>query len=349
MSCGNCDSDQVSQTCGNPCGVSSVNTATCENIASQIENFTTHFFGEVTKTEVDGVVSWTLPCNLDVGLENNPRMDGEGLACYFLRLFNDGIIGATGPQGDDGADGAAGRNAYTVTLTGFTQPTTGAPNIQVSTSYNPCILVGMYVFIATSGWYLVTATDVTGELWLTLASAASGAPGYIAAGQLVVPAGYPGQSIQGPQGIQGPIGPQGTPGVSYTASNEFYYAIAGTDYRIQVLYEAVNFVVNSPTVTLSDAGTYIFTAVVAIEADPLILTTEKIFCKLRDTTAGVDLPGSVQVVRGLVPDSMVQIVINCRYLVPANGTTVALYAKMDSANKAFINPLSTTITAFRLE
>ncbi len=94
----------MSCNCSNPCSAAAGNTAACESTASALDNFIAHFFGEITKTELNGVVTWQLPCDLDVGLENNPRLQSEGLACYFLRLFQSGITGATGPQGPAGAD-----------------------------------------------------------------------------------------------------------------------------------------------------------------------------------------------------------------------------------------------------
>ena len=137
----------------NPCNTSLTNTAACESLPSQISNFTAQFFGVVIKTEVDGEVVWTLPCSLDVGLPNNARQPDEGLACYFLRLFEEGIIGLTGPQGETGSAGTNGNNAYTVTLQGFTQPDAGNPNIQVLTAYNPAIMEGSYILIEDSGFY----------------------------------------------------------------------------------------------------------------------------------------------------------------------------------------------------
>ena len=159
MSCNpNCGSD--------PCAASETNTADCESLSSQVNNFTEQFFGTVVKTEVDGVVTWSLPCELDTGLPNNPRGIDEGLSCYFLRLFNEGIIGLTGPQGDPGVNGDDGRNAFTVTLASFMQPTLGSPNIQISTLFNPAMLESLYVFIEDSGWYQITARDESGAIWL---------------------------------------------------------------------------------------------------------------------------------------------------------------------------------------
>src|ERR1051326_215997 len=88
MSCG-CNSNL--STCNNPCQVSGSNTPACESLPSALQNFIDNFFGEIIKTEVDGAVTWALPCNLGTGLPGNPRITGEGLACYFLRLFSDGI------------------------------------------------------------------------------------------------------------------------------------------------------------------------------------------------------------------------------------------------------------------
>lgn len=139
----------------NPCRTHQHNTAACESLPSQISNFTAQFFGEVVKTEIDGAVAWSLPCGLETGLPNNPRGSGEGLACYFLRLFEEGIIGLTGPAGIQGTPGCNGFNAYTVTLLSFQQPTLAFPGVQVLTAFNPGILEGSYVFIATSGLYLV--------------------------------------------------------------------------------------------------------------------------------------------------------------------------------------------------
>ncbi len=212
MSC-SCNNSGCS---GSPCQADSTSTAACETIASQIENFTAAFFGSVVKTEVDGDVTWELPCDLGIGLPNNPRADGEGLACYFLRLFNEGILGLTGPAGATGSAGTNGNNAYTVTVLGFGQPSEGAPSVQVKTLYNPAILAGTYIFIQSSGWYVVNSIDSTsGVLFLTLVRALSGAPATITAGKLVVLSGFPGASVTGPAGPTGATGPTGAAGTTF--------------------------------------------------------------------------------------------------------------------------------------
>lgn len=201
----------------NPCKTTQQNTAACESLPSQISNFTAQFFGEIVKTEIDGVVSWSLPCGLDVGLPNNPRGFGEGLACYFLRLFEEGIIGLTGPQGERGLPGCNGLNAFTVTLQSFVQPAEGE-SVQVLTAFNPSMIAGSYVFISTSGLYFVNNADVSGLLSLTLVVTPVSPIGTtINAGKLVVPSGPPGgpmgpQGIQGEAGSTGPTGPQGDTG-----------------------------------------------------------------------------------------------------------------------------------------
>lgn len=57
-------------------------------MSSALNNFITAFFGSLTKTCVNNQIVWTLPCNLEAGVEGTPRVAGEGLACYFLRLLS---------------------------------------------------------------------------------------------------------------------------------------------------------------------------------------------------------------------------------------------------------------------
>ena len=127
--------------CG-PCGTCPVNSADAETLPSTLDNFTQQFFGTITKTEVNGQVTWTLPCNLDTGLPGNPRGSAEGLACYFLRLFSDGIVGLIGPQGDTGLAGNDGNNAYTVVTTAFNAPTVPSPTVQFNVIPSPAISAG---------------------------------------------------------------------------------------------------------------------------------------------------------------------------------------------------------------
>lgn len=76
----------MSCTCTtSPCSCPDACDAANEAIASQLTNFTTAFFGSVTKTCVNNQVVWALPCDLDDGVAGFPRLAGEGIACYLIR------------------------------------------------------------------------------------------------------------------------------------------------------------------------------------------------------------------------------------------------------------------------
>lgn len=110
-----------------------------EPLPSALDNFVTQFFGEVTKSCVNGQVVWVLPCNLDTGIEGFPRLENEGLACYFKRALEavylgGGAQGPTGPTGYTGPAGTAGP-AGGVGPTGYTGPAgpAGAGSTQLVT------------------------------------------------------------------------------------------------------------------------------------------------------------------------------------------------------------------------
>lgn len=338
--CNSCD--------GNPCRVTSTNTPACESLPSQIQNFTAQFFGEVIKTETDGVVSWSLPCNLDVGLPNNPRANDEGLACYFLRLFMDGIIGLKGDPGEKGDAGTDGKNAFTVTLGSFPQPTLSNPNIQVLTSYNPAFMVGEYVFIATSGWYLVTTADVSGVLFMTLTKPLTGAAGTITAGKLVVLAGYPGADGIGIEGPKGDKGDQGDTGDSFTSVNGFYYAPVGVDFQLPVTYTAVDFTNSSPAVLLPSAGKYLVTVIADLVGLASVALIDNAFLKLYNVSAAADIAGSEHKISNLVDTERKQIVLNAILTTTAANQTVQVYGKATTAAKIAVVALNTSVSYVRL-
>ena len=338
----------TAESCQNPCCSTPTNSASCESLPSQIENFTLQFFGTVVKTEVDGVVSWSLPCNLDVGLPNNPRGVDEGLACYFLRLFHDGIVGLTGPQGEAGTPGTNGHNAYTVTLAGFVQPTLASPVVQVVTQYNPAILPGIYVYISTSGWYLVNETDGNGVLLLTLVKSVDGPAAFIAAGKLVVPSGFPGASIQGGPGPQGPQGPQGVPGNTFTTTNGIYFAEVGTDFNLPIVYAQVDFVNSAPQLLLPTAGLYLVTVVAGVQGETGVASTDAATLKLRNLSLGADIGGSEHLISNVAVDEFGQIVINIRVQTDAVNQTIALYGKCTSDVKISVVALHTTMTYVKI-
>lgn len=92
MSCSNCGC--------NPCGEITCDPAN-EPLASALNNFIVAFFGSLTKTCVNNQVVWVLPCDLDSGFPGYPRVAGEGLACYFLRVFAAVSAGAKVKVTDD--------------------------------------------------------------------------------------------------------------------------------------------------------------------------------------------------------------------------------------------------------
>lgn len=335
------------QTC-TPCGVSETNTAACESLSSQIQNFVDQFFGSVIKSEEDGQVVWSLPCSLEIGLQNNPRAVGEGLACYFLRLFSQGIIGATGPAGEPGAPGADGKNAFTITLASFSQPTLGSPNIQISTLFNPALLEGLYIFIDQSGWYQITATDGAGALWLTLVKELSGASATITAGKLVVPSGFPGVSVTGPQGPQGPQGLQGGPGVSHTAINGMYYAEVGTNDNLGIAYAVIDFVNSSARLLLHGQGTFQITVTVDFVGLTGIVDTDQVFFRLQNDDTLVVLPGSEHATSEISQDELRTMSFTVNTVTTGDNQQVSLQGKCTTVDKVAVVALRTTLTYVKL-
>lgn len=183
-----------------------------ETLQSQLDNFVLNFFGTVTKTDTaPGVVSWELPCDLDVGLTTSTRGVDEGVSCYFLRLFREEIAKLAGPKGAAGSPGLAGYSGYTVSLNSFVQPTTASPFV-LRALLNPVIKENEIVYVSRSGWYQVLWIDDVGNLTLSLIQPMLGASGTIAAGRVVVPVGPKGANQTGPVGFLGQRGDKGATG-----------------------------------------------------------------------------------------------------------------------------------------
>ena len=318
--CGNCGGGQHSNPnpidycgreqigCDNPCRRGPRNSARCESLPSQIENFTTQFFGTVVKTEINGVVTWSLPCQLDVGLPGNPRGVDEGLACYFLRLFSDGLGGLKGDPGAQGPAGTNGTNAFTVVTQGFNQPTAQNPLVQFVVTPNPAIIAGINIFVAGSGYYLVTAVLAGGIVFATFQVAAPNPVAYVQAGSLVVPTGSNAVGLQGPQGVagqtgpQGIAGPQGTPGASYTAQNGYVYATtSNAPYSLTTSYAPLNFGGLYLGFVPPESGTYLVTATIPVtttvqtaQTTPINYAPELVYAKFKFTNATTlaDVAGS---------------------------------------------------------
>ena len=154
-----------------------------ETLPSALDNFIKQFFGVVTKIVApDGNVTWSLPCNLDTGIPGNPRLPGEGVACYFFRLFNDGLVGITGPQGIPGPVGPAGtgENSYSTTAVDFTIPAI-AGSVNVILVNAGWVGLGVTLFISGSGFYQVLG-KVGNTLTLVFLADTTGATGTLAAG-----------------------------------------------------------------------------------------------------------------------------------------------------------------------
>ena len=215
------------------------------------------------------MVTWSLPCQLDVGLPGNPRGVDEGLACYFLRLFRDGLGGLKGDPGTPGNPGARGSNAFTVVTQGFNQPTLQNPLVQFVIVPNPAILAGMNIFIAGSGYYLVTAVLSGGVVFATFQVGAPNPVSYVQSGSLVVPSG---NNAVGPQGAtgatgargdQGGVGPTGPPGDTYTAQSGYVYSTA-PPYSLTESWAPLNFGGNNLGFVPPESGTFLITATIPV-------------------------------------------------------------------------------------
>lgn len=347
MSC--CNEPSNVSGCTTPCAATNQNTAACETLPSALDNFTRHFFGSVIKTEVNGLVTWSLPCGLDVGLPNNPRSADEGLACYFLRLFEEGITGATGPQGPSGAAGADGRHAFTVTLESFTHPAVGG-SITVKTYANPAFAVGQTVFVASSGWYDLAGLSGDGVMVLTLLSPVAGASGLIAAGRVVTITGPRG--IVGLTGATGPAGPQGEkgdPGDEYTPTNGFV-GCSGAVHSIQLALTQVNFGGTEPQVTLPTPGVYAIDVQVGVLMDATAAAApgEIILLRLWNATSAFYENALDVQTRCFLPSQQGQIHMMGTVSTTLANETLQLYASMSVADKAVIIPAQTRLRYIRL-
>ena len=294
--------------CETPCAACPTSTVDCETLPSALDNFTRSFFGSVTKTEINGVVTWILPCNLDIGLTNNPRGDNEGLACYFLRLFKDGIVGLTGPSGNTGSAGTNGNNAYAVMTSAITTPTPAHPNTTFNIIPNPLIQEGLSIFIPGAGWLTVTTATNNETIFATLIQQVSSPLATIPAGTLVLPTGPRGITItgsQGPVGVTGPQGGQGATGATgatgavgavgpagaiVTNANTLVEVTGGADYTLTAAYAKVDFGATDLEITLAAAGTYLVTyQITGVQATG---TVRQWATKLFNATTALDIPSS---------------------------------------------------------
>lgn len=220
MSCCNCGNTSTVSGCCPQCAECAAPSAANESLESSLDNFIKSFYGTVGKTLVNGQVEWTLPCNLDTGLVGNPRVADEGLACYFLRLFNDGIYGLAGEPGPAGETGAAGESGFTTVATAFSAPSVNS-DFSFYVVSDVILSAGMILYVARLGW--VRVVSLAGTLVYGNYISASASPlAVIPAGASVTvagPTGAVGLSIPGPAGPTGPTGPAGAAGAPGIATN----------------------------------------------------------------------------------------------------------------------------------
>lgn len=351
MACNNCTNGTCQDCrnnhgCCNPCSACPTNSADCETLPSALENFVRNFFGTVTKTEVNGVVTWTLPCLLDIGLENNPRGSDEGLACYFLRLFEDGLVGLTGPKGDTGSAGADGKNAYTVITSAFVTPTPGSPNVQFTVIPSPVLSVGQTIFIPGAGWFLITDIFQNATVFATLLELIPSPAATVTPGTLALPVGPKGDkgdqgdSITGPPGANGATGATGatgTPGptgatgpTGPTATNSNAVVTGGnTDYSLTAVYAKVDFGTNDLEAIIATPGTYLF--IVSVLTLQNTAVNRNWDFKLFNLDTGLDIPDSETTVR-LDDSTLLQThVITALVTTTVANHTIQLYARSSSA------------------
>lgn len=345
-----CCGSESNYDCNNPCNVTQTNTAACEALPSALDNFIKHFFGSVIKTESGGQVTWSLPCELDVGLAGNPREPDEGLACYFLRLFDEGITGMVGPKGDTGDAGTDGNNAYSVTTTGFTQPTAGVPSFSVKMASNPAIMAGSTVFIQGSGWHTVTAIGGDWTVFLTLLEGLSGVTGTITAGKVVTVTGPRGLTgAQGAQGIQGVKGDTGDAGDEYTPTN-FFIAGSGSNFSLLVPLNLIQFSGTEVDLTLPDAGLYKVEYIIGVVMDATAASSppERLTFRVWNATKGSYENSLDQSVRCFGPSEEGQIIVRGRVLAAVPSTTLQLYGQITVAGKAVVIPARTSAFYMRM-
>ncbi len=310
MSCSNCsdgnctDCNNNNSGCCNPCQACPTNSADCESLPSALDNFVRQFFGSVTKTEVNGVVTWTLPCNLDIGLPNNPRGDNEGLACYYLRLFQDGIVGLTGPKGDTGASGTNGKNAYAISTSAFNTPSLAAPAVQFNVIPTTVLSTGQMIFIPGVGWLTITNVFQQETVFATLIELIDSPSAVVNPGTLVLPTGPRGLSIKGDTGDKGDKGDQGNVGATGatgavgatgpvgptgTASTSEHSMVVGgaTDYTFTSVYAKIDFGAADVEIVITSAGDYLVLLNLAITTSGGATDTFKI--KLFNATDAVDV------------------------------------------------------------
>jgi hypothetical protein len=156
-----------------------------EPLPSTVDNFVKEFFGQVTKTCVNGEIVWTLPCDLDEGIPGYPRLPDEGLACYFTRVLEAIIAGGGGGGGGTLPDGNYGdvsvsNNGTTILLNGSVVETAnfastiqpialknGVPSVKDTDVIFNTVDNKLYRWNGTAYIAYIPSTDITGQITST--------------------------------------------------------------------------------------------------------------------------------------------------------------------------------------
>ena len=142
-----------------------------ESVPSLIDNLISALYGNINKKVKNGRVVWCIPCdpNKTTEIFGQPRLAGEGLLCYFIRLANNGTFigatgatgitgatgvgstGATGPQGPIGPGGGATGPTGATGLTGATGPSGGPTGATGATGFGATGATGLIGATGPSG------------------------------------------------------------------------------------------------------------------------------------------------------------------------------------------------------
>jgi len=174
---------------------------------------------------------------LDSGIEGHPRNEGEGTACYLLRLFTEGITGF------DGLDAFAHSTAQ------FVQPAIGE-TVEVFLDNTAPFFADEYIWIGGGGFYQVVS--VNGETNSIVVTNLFGPPNNISedaivlTNALIVVSGAPGlpgepgdvgatgaagaSGATGPTGGTGPTGPAGATGPASAEVDQTWTFISPGDH-----------------------------------------------------------------------------------------------------------------------
>lgn len=122
-----------------------------------------------------------------------------------------------------------------------------------------------------------------------------------------------------------------------------YFAPIGTDYQLGIAYAAVDFTNSSPQILLTNAGRYRVSVVADLVGLAGVLTSDKAFLKLRNTSSSADVDGSEHQLSNFVDTARGQITIIARVETTGANQTIGLFGKADTAARIAVVALNTTV------